>query len=131
MSEIFNIIGNLAFTKKKPFLLTCEEIKEFSPYMINRWLSMIDENYAPLINEYQKYINCMDVETYNTFLFLVLPKIKRKHFTYIKNGKVTKVENGEIREKICENLEISRKELDILDEDGKLSEMIKSKGFTQ
>ena len=131
MSEIFNIINNLCFTKKKPFLLTNEEIKEFSPYMVNRWISMVDANLAPIVNEHQKMINCMEPETYHTYLYMVIPKSRMKRFSYIKGAKVQKEDGEEIREKLCENLKISQKELDIVLGSDKVKEIINSKGFTQ
>lgn len=127
--EIFNIINNLCFYKKKPFLLTQEEIKEFSPYMVNRWISMVDENLAPIVNENQKFVNCMDEETYHTYLYMVIPRIRSRKFSYIKGAKPTKVEGEEIRQILCENLEISEKELDIVLGPDKVKEIINSKGF--
>lgn len=112
MSELFNILDNICFSKKKTSLTTYDEIKEFSPYMINRWITMIDPNYAPFVNKAQKLIGTLTPQQYYEYLILVIPKIPRKRYSYIKGEKITKDKFEDVKEKICEIQQISRKELD-------------------
>lgn len=83
-------------------------------FIILRFLSFLnlDDNY-----ELMEFINSMNVdmkmENYDEYLFLfkIIPQIKRAQFNYIKPPKKTlKKEDEEKINKLCQALELSKKE---------------------
>ena len=83
--NIFDIIDGIAFSKKQNLLEQDIELK-YSPYMVNRWLSMLDPSAAKIINEtLNKTYNVFSqpLDSYK-FLVNVLPKYKRQKIQYIK-----------------------------------------------
>lgn len=88
--------------------------KSFTPYMINRWLSM-NVNYIELVNEVQKYVigQLTPEQTYKLY-FDLLPKTK-SFSKYIKSQKEEKY-NSDLIKLLSHHFLISRSEcVDILD----------------
>lgn len=90
MSNIFDYIGGILFTKKEWPNKTLEEDKTFDLYMINRWCSMADKDAARLINETtNKFGHLLDgKEKQYTFLKSILPRYKYQRINYIKRKSV-------------------------------------------
>lgn len=86
----FEILGSLFYYKNK----TNEEINndslaQFSPYMVNRWLSFYDSSKAIFVNEtINKFASLFEdkSEVYKFYMNLI-PKIRFKKINYIKKAK--------------------------------------------
>ena len=83
--NIFDIIDGIAFSKK-PDLLNADAETKYYPYMVNRWLSMLDPGAAKIINDTvnKNYKVFEQNEDYYKFLVNVLPRYKRQRISYIK-----------------------------------------------
>ena len=84
------------------------EYKTFSPFIVNRWLSM-DNDFIEIVNFFQKYSIGM-LEPKDTYKWYcdILPKGKRFN-RYIKGKKQVKYDI-ELVELVCKYFEISKKE---------------------
>jgi hypothetical protein len=65
-----------------------EEIKQYNPFLVNRWISMNDGESANLINETTNKMNYLgnDKEMHYKMLLHVLPKKKYNRINYIKKA---------------------------------------------
>jgi hypothetical protein len=103
--KIFDYLNSMT-KDKTPLDFSSDEVsKGYSPFMINRWVSMVDV-FAPFANDMNKYDVPKDVhyEFYKSFL----PK-RKTYFPYIKKAK-----DLDLHEKkyICHYFEIGLKEAD-------------------
>jgi len=110
---IFNIINSLFFSKKK-IDINLDNETQFSPYMINRWVSMYSDEMLEVINNtsnrYGSLFNTKE-QQYNWYYYL-FPKIRFKKIQYIKKNKAAKEEIKEDNlDTIAKNKEISVREL--------------------
>ena len=87
--NLFKWIDEL-FTKKRPWdSFSEEEQKKFSPFMVNRYLSM-NNDYLPIVNHFQKLtIEVMPHSAVYKFYCSLLPN-KKTYLRYL-SGKKTKV----------------------------------------
>ena len=84
------------------------EHKTFSPFIVNRWLSM-DNDFIEVVNFFQKYsIGLLSHKDIYTWYCDVLPRGKRFN-RYIKGKKRIKYDE-ELVEIVCKYFEISKKE---------------------
>ena len=114
---IFDWINQLLVTKKPWSDFTEDEQKKFSPFIINRFLSM-DKNFIEIVNVFQKYaIGTLEPREVYKWYCDVLPKGKRFN-KYIK-GKRNKKYDKEMINIISNHFEVSKKEskdyIDLLD----------------
>lgn len=103
---IFEHLSNLT-DKKKPWSQLREmDKKSFSPYLINRWLSM-NPDLIELVNYFQKYTitEFKPAEVYKLY-FDFLPKQKLPFNKYIKGKKETKY-NKELIELLITHYQLS------------------------
>jgi hypothetical protein len=109
---IFDIIGDLLFTKRGNCLNTVDEESDFQPYIVNRWLSMYSTDTAKHSNILNKYLGIFEnkKELYNLFK-AVFPKVPYKKISYIKKIKEPKTEQDENIKLIAKNLELSEREI--------------------
>jgi len=85
-----------------------DEQKKFSPFIINRWLSM-DNEFIEIVNYFQKYaIGTLEPREVYKWYCEVLPKGKRYN-KYIKGRKQVKYDS-ELVEIMCKYYEISKSE---------------------
>lgn len=107
-ASIFDHLSNIT-DKKTPWSeLSESDKKSFSPYMINRLLSM-NVNFIELVNELQQYtIGQLPPEITYRLYSEVLPKQKQFN-KYIKGKKEGKF-NSELVDLICKHFSISQKE---------------------
>ena len=114
---IFDWVNNILVYKKPWDEFTEDEQKKFSPFIINRWLSM-DKDFIEIVNFFQKYaIGTLESrEVYNWYCD-ILPKGKRFN-KYIK-GKKNKKYDKEMINIISSHFEVSKQEtktyIDLLD----------------
>lgn len=83
--NIFDIIEGIAFTKKANPFTNFEEEKEYQPFLVNRWLSMLDPLAARIINDTLNRFgkNFDNIDQYK-FLSNILPKYRKQRIHYIK-----------------------------------------------
>lgn len=83
--NIFDIIDGICFSKKKNLPINVEDEKSFQPFILNRWLSMLDPSAAKIINDtVNRYGQNFNNEEIYRLLVEVLPRYKRQKINYIK-----------------------------------------------
>ena len=103
---IIDWMNQLLVHKKHWNDFTEDEQKKFSPFIINRWLSM-DKDFIEIVNVFQKYaIGTLEPREVYKWYCDVLPKGKRFN-KYIK-GKGDKKFDKELVEIISKHFECSR-----------------------
>ena len=104
---IFDWINQILVKKTHWNEFTEDEQKKFSPFIINRWLSM-DKDFLEIVNYFQKYsIGTLESREVYKWYCDMLPRGKRFN-KYIK-GKKDKF-NKEVLNYIVEYFEVSRLE---------------------
>lgn len=107
-ATLFDHLSNITDKKTAWSKLSDEDKKAFTPYMINRWLSM-NMDWVELVNELQKYtIGLLSPEEVYKLYLDVLPKQKTFN-KYIKGSKESKY-NSELVELLSKHFLISEKE---------------------
>ena len=114
---IFDWINQMLVTKKHWNEFTEDEQKKFSPFIINRWLSM-DKDFIEFVNIFQQYaIGTLEPREVYKWYCDVLPRGKRFN-KYIK-GKGNKKYDKEMINVISNHFEVSKQEskdyIDLLD----------------
>jgi len=111
---IFNWINEILVSKKHWNEFTEDEQKKFSPFIINRWLSM-DKDFLEIVNYFQKYsIGTLEPREVYKWYCDMLPKGKRFN-KYIK-GKKDKKYNTELIDIMVQHFECSKSQVkDYLD----------------
>ena len=111
---IFNWINEILVSKKHWNDFTEDEQKKFSPFIINRWLSM-DKEFLEIVNYFQKYsIGTLEPREVYKWYCDMLPKGKR-FSKYIK-GKKDKKYNTELIDIMVMHFECSKSQVkDYLD----------------
>ena len=111
---IFNWINEILVSKKHWNDFTEDEQKKFSPFIINRWLSM-DKDFLEIVNFFQKYsIGTLEPREVYKWYCDMLPKGKRFN-KYIK-GKKDKKYNTELIDIMVMHFECSKSQVkDYLD----------------
>jgi len=105
--SIFQHIANVTHVKANPDTYTESDWKSYSPYMMNKWLSMY-RGYVDVIDLVQPYYG-LDKQIHFKMLSSLLPK--KKVFTkYIKGKKDTKY-NPELISVLCRYYEVSKSEI--------------------
>ena len=103
---IFDWINQMLVTKKHWDEFTEDEQKKFSPFIINRWLSM-DKDFIEIVNIFQKYsIGTLEPREVYKWYCDILPKGKRFN-KYIK-GKMDKKYDKEMIDIISNHFECSK-----------------------
>ena len=111
---IFNWINEILVSKKHWIEFTEDEQKKFSPFIINRWLSM-DKDFLEIVNFFQKYsIGTLEPREVYKWYCDMLPRGKRFN-KYIK-GKKDKKYNTELIDIMVQHFECSKSQVkDYLD----------------
>ena len=111
---IFNWINEILVSKKHWNDFTEDEQKKFSPFIINRWLSM-DKEFLEIVNYFQKYsIGTLEPREVYKWYCDMLPRGKRFN-KYIK-GKKDKKYNTELIDIMVQHFECSKSQVkDYLD----------------
>ena len=106
---IFDWVNNVLVHKKHWDSFTEDEQKKFSPFIINRWLSM-DKDFIEIVNVFQKYsIGTLEPREVYKWYCDVLPKGKRFN-KYIK-GKKDKKYDSELINLLINHFECSKLEV--------------------
>ena len=105
---IIDWINQLLVNKKHWNDFTEDEQKKFSPFIINRWLSM-DKDFIEIVNVFQKYaIGILEPREVYKWYCEILPKGKRFN-KYIKSKSIKKYEK-ELIDTISSHFECSEME---------------------
>ena len=105
---IIDWMNQLLVHKKHWDKFTEDEQKKFSPFIINRWLSM-DKEFIEFVNVFQKYaIGTLEPREVYKWYCDILQQGKRFN-KYIK-GKKDKKYDPELVDIICKDFECSKKE---------------------
>ena len=103
---IFDWVNNILVHKKHWDSFTEDDQKKFSPFIINRWLSM-DKDFIEIVNVFQKYaIGTLEPREVYKWYCDILPKGKRFN-KYIK-GKSEKKFDKELVEIMSSHFECSK-----------------------
>ena len=106
--SLFDHLSGITDKKVKWDSLSELDHKSFSPYMINRFLSM-NMDFIELINEFQKYtIGGLDAREVYKLYSDILPK-QKQYNKYIK-GKTTDKYNSDLVELLSKHFLVSEKE---------------------
>ena len=129
---IFNWINEILVSKKHWNDFTEDEQKKFSPFIINRWLSM-DKDFIEIVNYFQKYsIGTLEPREVYKWYCDMLPKGKRFN-KYIK-GKKDKKYNTELIDIMVRHFECSKSQvkdyLDLIAKD-ELMEILEKYGMNE
>ena len=129
---IFDWINEILVSKKHWNEFTEDEQKKFSPFIINRWLSM-DKDFLEIVNYFQKYsIGTLEPREVYKWYCDMLPKGKRFN-KYIK-GKKDKKYNTELIDIMVMHFECSKSQvkdyLDLIAKD-ELMEILEKYGMNE
>ena len=129
---IFDWISQILVKKTHWNEFTEDEQKKFSPFIINRWLSM-DEEFIEIVNYFQKYsIGTLEPREVYKWYCDMLPKGKRFN-KYIK-GKKDKKYNTELIDIMVMHFECSKSQvkdyLDLIAKD-ELMEILEKYGMNE
>ena len=88
--NIFDIIDGLAFAKKRDIFNTPEAEKEYQPFLVNRWLSMLDPTAARIVNDTVNRMSQVLPTSQDQYNMLVnlLPTYPKQRINYIKKPKI-------------------------------------------
>ena len=129
---IFDWVNQLLVHKKHWNEFTEDEQKKFSPFIINRWLSM-DKDFLEIVNYFQKYsIGTLEPREVYKWYCDMLPRGKRFN-KYIK-GKKDKKYNTELIDIMVQHFECSKSQvkdyLDLIAKD-ELMEILEKYGMNE
>ena len=130
-ATLFDHLANITWKKKPWSELSETDQKSFSPYLINRWLSM-NINYIELVDMFQQYtIGPLNKKHVYQLYFDFLPK--QKSFNkYIKGKKQDKY-NKELVKLIANHYQVAKIEAEeyiSLLEQSEISSLLKKYGKT-
>lgn len=107
-ATIFDHLSNITFKKTPWESLSEADQKSFSPYLINRWLSM-DIDFIEIVDMFQRYtIGPLDKKHVYQLYCDILPKMKIYN-KYIK-GKKGKEYNSELLDILTNHYHISKRD---------------------
>jgi len=112
--SIFDVIADILFSKKKTTLANVDNESLFSPFMLNRWISMYSNSLAIKCNILNKFIS-FNKQTVYTLFFNIFDKVPQKKITYYKKIKET-VDDNDILPVFAKSLELSRREIKLYDD---------------
>ena len=112
---IFDNLNELLFTKQHEHMNNVDHETDYSPYMINRWISMHSPELATVINGTVNWMHQI-FETksdHYKFLHVVLPCVSRKRIQYIKKQKPDEPESEDKIDVVmlARNLQLSQREV--------------------
>jgi len=109
---IFDFISDIIFYKKKNCLATVDDESSFTPYLVNRWLSMYSTQIAKTSNILNKYLGIFEskAELYSLFVALI-PKSPNKKINYFKRKKEEVKEVNQSIPLLAKTYELSQREI--------------------
>jgi hypothetical protein len=114
--NFFDVLNNVLYNKKTDTKILYNGIEEFSPFMLNRWCSMYNNDICSLINVTTNRLhNVFEDKLTQYKLFLnVIPRLDRRRIQYIKKVKPEVVDDEqEMTSTLARELELSEKEINM------------------
>lgn len=113
MSTIFNQLKDVIETKSGNLLDDFDTFQDFQPYLICRWISMHNPQFAVLLNETtnQLYPGITTKEQWYQLLISIIPKDKYRYIRYIKKVKKEKNKDEDIINSLANILQTSSREV--------------------
>jgi len=108
---IFDYISNILFTKKKFLSNNIDSENDFSPYLVNRWISMYSEKSAKEANILNQFLGCLNKEELLILAHNLFTKMPSKKITYFKRKKEEEKKDNEIIKKVACVRELSVREI--------------------
>lgn len=114
--NIFDVLKDIIETKNGDMLDNFDNLQEFQPYIVCRWLSMYGEDYAQLLDSTvnEVYPGIESKEMWYKLLMAVVPQGKYRFTQYIKKPKQQKKftdKEKSIINILSNNLELSKREI--------------------
>ena len=82
--NIFDVLDKISFSKKPIEEDSLDTDNSVNPYMINRWVSMIDATAARIVNDTTNRFNFADKNDTYRLLQTILPNYSKRKIFYIK-----------------------------------------------
>lgn len=115
--NFFDLLRKVVFFGKKDSAgeINNEELQQFVPYMMNRWMSFYDKNKAVFVNEtFNRFTGLFDDKRESYMLYYNLaPKSKFKKIEYVKKQKEKKEKEDVSIAIIAKNNYISQREVNL------------------
>lgn len=110
--SIFDFLKDILFLKTKVSFSNVDNESTFSPFMINRWISMYSNQLALRCNILNKYyaFSPHKTDVFNLFLHF-LPKVAQRKITYFKKIKEEKQPDNN-NAMLARTLEVSTREVE-------------------
>lgn len=109
---IFDFISDIIFLKKKNCLVTVDDETAFTPFLVNRWLSMYSAPVAKISNILNKYLGVFESKSELYSLFVALyPKLPNKKINYFKRKKEEVKEKDNVIPLLAKSYELSQREI--------------------
>lgn len=110
---LFDTLNDILTNKKGDQLDNIDNEKEYSGYLVNRWLSMYSPNVAVIINETVNkfYNNFTTKKEHYLFLCKTLPRCTRKKIEYFKKDKGDVKIDDKIVLFLAKNMQVSKREI--------------------
>ena len=114
MNTFFDNLKNIIYTKDKELINQELDYKNFSIFMMNKWLSFYSDDMCEYINKLSNTNSKVfdDQRDWYKFLFVTIPPLKFKKINYIK--KISEKEeklDGDVIEFLANKMEMSQKEV--------------------
>ena len=115
---MFEHLNDILFHKRGDKLDNVDHETDYSPYMINRWVSMYSDETCDIVNSTVNWMHPVFVtktEHYN-FMSRVLPVYRKRFIQYIKRPKKSDEPDDEEQnvELLANGLELSKREVKYL-----------------
>lgn len=108
---IFDYINDVLFTKKNT-MQSVDDESTFSPYMLNRWISMYSPAMARDCNIINKYLGAFENKKDLFSLFVaIFKKVPFKRINYIKKHKEEKKDECAQLDLLAKSYELSKREI--------------------
>ena len=112
VDSFFDFVNNIAFEKEQ-LDINITDSQLYSAYITNRYITFLNTESALLINNtINRYGLEFSNEMHYSFVFNLIPKVKRKFIRYVKKKKVDKKDF----ELLCNRHELSQREIQLYSE---------------
>ena len=112
VNSFFDFVNNIAFEKEQ-LDINITDSQLYSAYITNRYITFLNTESALLINNtINRYGLEFSNEMHYSFVFNLIPKVKRKFIRYVKKKKVDKKDF----ELLCNRHELSQREIQLYSE---------------
>lgn len=112
--NIFDQLKDIIVYKKNILAEDTDSEKDFTPYMVQRWLSFYSLDFANILNYSSNMLwkSFQEKSEWYNFFLAIIPKSKFKNIKYIKKNKEKneKTEN-QVIDYLAESTQLSRREI--------------------